>query len=68
MSTHDLALLLVAVAALATVSGPLGVAGYGLARGVGSPVTVPITWGGVVFVSAMTLFIALLAVIVSTVT
>ncbi|MFE7788634.1 hypothetical protein [Streptomyces sp. NPDC057460] len=68
MSTHNLALLLVAVAALAAVSGPLGVAGHGLACAVGSPVTVTITWGGVVCVSAMTLFIALLAVIVSTVT
>ncbi|WP_328624225.1 hypothetical protein OHA88_03890 [Streptomyces sp. NBC_00353] len=66
VSTHNLALLLVAVAALAAVSGPLGVAGHGLARAVGLPVTV--TWAGVVFVSAMALFIALLAVIVSTVT
>ncbi|MFF3354102.1 hypothetical protein ACFYWN_15870 [Streptomyces sp. NPDC002917] len=68
MSMHNLALLLVAVAALVAVSGLLGLAGYRLARAVGSPLNAAITWGGAVFVSTMTLFIALLAVIVSAIT
>ncbi|WP_326615612.1 hypothetical protein OG863_40740 [Streptomyces decoyicus] len=67
MSTHNLMVLLLAVTALGAVSGVLGLLSYGVARAVGSPATVAIAWGGMVFLGAMTLFIALLNMLVTAV-
>ncbi|MGW2918232.1 hypothetical protein ACWDBF_10255 [Streptomyces angustmyceticus] len=60
MSTHNLMVLLLAVTALAAISGVLGLLSYGHARAFGSAVAVAISWGGMAFLGAMTLLIALL--------
>ncbi len=67
MSTHNLMVLLLAVIAFAAISGVLGLLSYGVARAVGSPVTVAITWGSMAFLGAMTLFIPLLNMLVTAV-
>lgn len=64
MSTHNLLILLLAVITLAAVSAIAGLIGYNVAREGGSPVSAAIGRACFVFFSAMTLFTALLAVLV----
>ncbi|MQY16863.1 hypothetical protein SRB5_70660 [Streptomyces sp. RB5] len=68
MSTQNLLMLLLALVVLAAVAVIAGLIGYSVAREGGSPVSTAIGRGSVVFFSAMTLFIALLAVLVPAVT
>ncbi|QIB49564.1 hypothetical protein [Streptomyces aureoverticillatus] len=63
MSTHNLMFLLLTVITLAAVSAVAGIIGYGIARAGGAPVTDAISRGSIVFFSTMTLFIALLGVL-----
>lgn len=63
MSTHGLLLLLLVLIVLVVASGLAGVIGYGVSRAGGSSVTDAIGRGSFVFFSAMTLFTALLGVL-----
>ncbi|GGW96524.1 hypothetical protein GCM10010297_18010 [Streptomyces malachitofuscus] len=68
MSVQNLLILLLALVALAAVSAVAGLIGYSVSREGGSSVSTAIGRGGFVFCSFMTLFIALLAVLVPAVT
>ncbi|WP_407563115.1 hypothetical protein [Streptomyces sp. 184] len=68
MSTQGLALLLLALAVCAALSATAGLIGYNIAREGGLPVFKAIGCGSIVFFSAMTLFIALLALLVPAMT
>jgi hypothetical protein len=68
VSTHSLLILLLTLFVLAAVSAIAGLIGYNVAREGGSPVSTAIGRGSFVFFSVMTLFIALLAVLVPAMT
>ncbi|MEU6662079.1 hypothetical protein [Streptomyces sp. NPDC046821] len=68
MSTQNILILLLALVVLAAVSAVAGLIGYNVAREAGSPVSTAISRGSFVFFSVMTLFIALLAVLVPAMT
>ncbi|MGW9499071.1 hypothetical protein ACWG5P_32780 [Streptomyces prasinus] len=68
MNTQNLLILLLRLVVLAAVSAIAGLIGYNVARAGGSPVTDALGRGSFVFFSTMTLFIALLAVLVPAVT
>ena len=68
MSTQNLLILLLVLVVLAAVSAIAGLIGYNVAREGGSPVSTAIGRGSFVFFSTMTLFIALLAVLVPAMT
>ncbi|MFE9613480.1 hypothetical protein [Streptomyces sp. NPDC006012] len=68
MSTQNLLTLLLALVTLAAVSAIAGLIGYNVAREGGAPISAAIGRGSFVFFSVMTLFIALLAVLVPALT
>jgi hypothetical protein len=68
VSTQNLLILLLALVVLAAISAIAGLIGYTVAREAGLPVSTAIGRGSFVFFSAMTLFIALLTVLVPAVT
>lgn len=68
MSVQNLLILLLALVALAALSAIAGLIGYNVAREGGSSVSTAIGRGSFVFFSVMTLFIALLAVLVPALT
>ncbi|MGW1396832.1 hypothetical protein ACWD6Q_34835 [Streptomyces nigra] len=68
MSTQNLLTLLLALVTLVAVSAIAGLIGYNVAREGGAPISTAIGRGSFVFFSVMTLFIALLAVLVPALT
>ncbi|MFE2944928.1 hypothetical protein ACFXKG_38725 [Streptomyces sp. NPDC059255] len=68
MSTQNLLTLLLTLVTLAAVSAIAGLIGYNVAREGGAPVSSAIGRGSFVFFSVMTLFTALLGVLLSVVT
>ncbi|MFJ4633980.1 hypothetical protein [Streptomyces sp. NPDC088847] len=68
MRTQNLLILFLALGVLAAVSAVAGLIGYSVAREGGSSVSASISRGSFVFFSVMTLFIAVLAVLVPAVT
>jgi hypothetical protein len=68
VSTQNLLIMLLALIVLAAVSAIAGLIGYNVAREGGSPVSTAIGRGSFVFFSVMTLFIALVAVLIPALT
>ncbi|MFJ4633553.1 hypothetical protein [Streptomyces sp. NPDC088847] len=63
MTAHLLVVLILVLGMGALFSCFAGLIGFGIARLVGAPVAQAISWGGIAAFSVMTLFIALLAIV-----